>query len=129
MTSGDVIGWGLAALLWLGIAAGGFAAAFAVLVVGALFVGGFTRPRRELRAAQDDFRVLLAIADGARHHVVDDIQPTSGVRIGRLYPALSRLERSGDVTSGWADGPEPQRRWYQLTPAGLRRATSQVLPE
>lgn len=122
MTSADVIGWGLAALLWLGITAGSLALLFAATVAALLIWSGATGERREHRQMQDEFSILLALADGHQHFVVDDIQPNSGVRSGRLYPALARLEGMGDVTSGWAPGPEPRRRWYQLTPAGLRRA-------
>jgi hypothetical protein len=33
---------------------------------------------------------------------------------GRTYVALARLERAGRITSGWADGPTPRRRLYQV---------------
>lgn len=43
MTSGDVIGWCLAALLCLGVAAGAVALAFAIAVFGALTVRAFRK--------------------------------------------------------------------------------------
>jgi len=35
MTSGDVIGWGLAVLFWIGVTAGAVALAFGIAVVAA----------------------------------------------------------------------------------------------
>jgi PadR family transcriptional regulator, regulatory protein PadR len=37
---------------------------------------------------------------------------------GTVYPALHRLERSGDVASDWNSTSGRRRRVYQLTPAG-----------
>lgn len=50
---------------------------------------------------------------------------TSGRQAGTVYPVLERLERSGWVTSTWADEPDrpgPRRRYYQLTEDGARAA-------
>lgn len=33
--------------------------------------------------------------------------------VARVYVVLARLEKSGRVTSGWADGPHPRRRVYR----------------
>jgi DNA-binding PadR family transcriptional regulator len=38
---------------------------------------------------------------------------------GTVYPALHRLERTGDVASRWSDDPGRKRRVYELTPAGV----------
>ena len=49
----------------------------------------------------------------------------SGRPAGSVYPILDRLERSGWVTSEWADEPErsgPRRRYYELTADGARAA-------
>jgi len=49
----------------------------------------------------------------------------SGRPAGSVYPILERLERSGWVTSEWADEPErsgPRRRYYELTAEGARAA-------
>ncbi len=38
---------------------------------------------------------------------------------GTLYPLLSRLRRTGRVTTSWQESPSgPPRRYYALTPAG-----------
>jgi DNA-binding PadR family transcriptional regulator len=37
---------------------------------------------------------------------------------GTVYPALHRLERSGEVTSRWSTDTARPRRVYELTPAG-----------
>src|SRR5215216_2348607 len=53
----------------------------------------------------------------------------SGRPAGTVYPILDRLERSGWVTSEWADEPErsgPRRRYYELTADGARAARSLV---
>ena len=50
---------------------------------------------------------------------------TSGRPAGSVYPILERLERSGWVTSEWADEPDrtgPRRRYYELTEGGARAA-------
>jgi len=49
----------------------------------------------------------------------------SGRPAGSVYPILDRLERSGWVTSAWADEPDrpgPRRRYYELTGDGARAA-------
>jgi len=69
-------------------------------------------------------RVLHAVADGT-HHGFDIIDET-GLPGGTVYPALSRLQRDGFVTSSWepvgvarAEG-RPPRRYYTVTDAGLK---------
>ena len=37
---------------------------------------------------------------------------------GTVYPALHRLEKSGDVSSAWNTDSARRRRVYQLTPKG-----------
>ena len=68
--------------------------------------------------------VLQALADGARYGF--DVIDRTGLPSGTVYPALSRLQRDGYVTSAWeaeavahADG-RPARRYYRVTAAGLR---------
>ncbi len=68
--------------------------------------------------------VLSAVADGARYGF--DIIDRTGLPSGTVYPALSRLERDGYVTSVWederrahADG-RPARRYYRVTAPGVR---------
>ena len=68
--------------------------------------------------------VLHAVGSGI-HHGFDIIDATS-LAGGTVYPALSRLERDGYLSSSWeeveiarADG-RPSRRYYTITPAGIR---------
>lgn len=62
-------------------------------------------------------RILVALADGAAHYVVGDLDRLTGIHAGSMYPALARLEATGRIESGWADqGPsKPRRRWYRTT--------------
>jgi DNA-binding PadR family transcriptional regulator len=69
-------------------------------------------------------RVLHAVADGT-HHGFDIIDET-GLPGGTVYPALSRLERDGFLSSSWesvtvarTEG-RPPRRYYTVTDAGLK---------
>src|SRR5436190_2100431 len=67
--------------------------------------------------------VLRAIADGYQYgfDVIDQTQLPSGT----VYPALSRLERDGLLTSAWEDEQDahtegrPARRYYKLTAPGV----------
>lgn len=68
--------------------------------------------------------VLHAVASGVAHGF--DIIDRTTLPGGTVYPALSRMERDGLLTSGWedtetarADG-RPPRRNYRVTPKGLR---------
>ncbi len=68
--------------------------------------------------------VLHAVARGTAHGF--DIIDETRLPGGTVYPALSRLERDGLVSSSWeaveiarADG-RPPRRNYRVTRAGLR---------
>jgi PadR family transcriptional regulator PadR len=68
--------------------------------------------------------VLHAVARGTSHGF--DIIEATGLPGGTVYPALSRLERDGLVSSSWeaveaarAEG-RPPRRNYAVTRFGLR---------
>jgi DNA-binding PadR family transcriptional regulator len=68
--------------------------------------------------------VLHAVATGTGHGF--DIIDATALAGGTVYPALSRLERDGLVTSSWeaveiarAEG-RPPRRYYRATAAGVR---------
>lgn len=68
--------------------------------------------------------VLHAVARGTVHGF--DIIDATGLPGGTVYPALSRLERDGFVSSSWesvaaarADG-RPPRRNYRVTRLGVR---------
>lgn len=46
------------------------------------------------------------------------------IQDGTVYPALSRLERDGHVTSRLAPSPSgPARKYYRLSPAGYAELT------
>jgi PadR family transcriptional regulator PadR len=67
--------------------------------------------------------VLHTVAQGTAHGF--DIIDTTGLPGGTVYPALSRLERDGLVSSTWepvekarADG-RPPRRYYTVTRPGV----------
>lgn len=67
--------------------------------------------------------VLQSIEQGYRYGF--DIMDASGLPDGTVYPALRRLEAGGYLRSEWererdaAAEKRPQRRYYQLTPAGV----------
>ena len=68
--------------------------------------------------------VLQAVIDGARYGF--DVIDRTGLPSGTVYPALSRLERDGYVSSSWeaeadahAEG-RPARRYYRVTASGVR---------
>src|SRR4030095_3105080 len=68
--------------------------------------------------------VLHAVASGTHHGF--DIIDSTGLPGGTVYPALSRLERDGFVSSSWEDvhiaraDHRPPRRYYRATPLGVR---------
>jgi DNA-binding PadR family transcriptional regulator len=68
--------------------------------------------------------VLHAIARGVQYGF--DLCEDTGLPSGTVYPALSRLEEHGFVTSTWEDAAEahrekrPPRRYYAITAAGSR---------
>jgi DNA-binding PadR family transcriptional regulator len=70
--------------------------------------------------------VLHAVGSGVGHGF--DIIDATGLPGGTVYPALSRLERDGLVSSSWEDHAiargqgRPPRRYYVITPAGRREA-------
>jgi len=69
-------------------------------------------------------RVLRGIADGFQYGF--DVVDQTGLPSGTVYPALSRLERDGLVTSAWEDERDahaegrPARRYYKLTAPGVK---------
>ena len=49
------------------------------------------------------------------------------ITVGQLYPTLHRLEESGLVKSTWeTQFGKPDRRTYELTPAGKKRLKTRV---
>jgi transcriptional regulator len=60
------------------------------------------------------------------HGIAKHIQRTSEdvllVEHGSLYPALARLEKSGNITSKWAENERGREmRMYRLTPKGRKQ--------
>jgi len=71
--------------------------------------------------------LLLAVLDEAPGHgyeIIERLAARSGGAFdlpeGTIYPALHRLERSGDATSEWSSVDGRRRRVYRLTAAGRR---------
>jgi DNA-binding PadR family transcriptional regulator len=68
--------------------------------------------------------VLHAVASGTSHGF--DIIDSTHLPGGTVYPALSRLERDGFVSSSWEDvtvaraSGRPPRRYYRVTRTGVR---------
>jgi PadR family transcriptional regulator len=68
--------------------------------------------------------VLHAVASGTSHGF--DVIDNTGLPGGTVYPALSRLERDGFVSSAWEDvavareSGRPPRRYYRVTRTGVR---------
>lgn len=85
------------------------------------------RRRAEYRRHEATFRLLMAFGPEGRHYGLD-LGKRSGLRPGRLYPALTRLETRGLITSGWDDGPYPRRRAYWLTEHGIDEFGPRVIP-
>lgn len=88
------------------------------------------RLRRHLahRRLAADFAIAMALRDG-HAQCAYPLSRAAGVRSGRLYPALTRLEQQGLVASGWTQQTPVglPRRWYRLTETGQRSAWPQIL--
>lgn len=73
--------------------------------------------------------VLSALLDARASTWGLAIIKSSGRPAGSVYPILERLEKSGWVTSDWADEPDrpgPRRRYYELTVEGERAARTHL---
>jgi PadR family transcriptional regulator PadR len=76
--------------------------------------------------------VLQAIASG--HKYGFDIVDVTGFPTGTVYPALRRLEYAGFLRSAWErestafKDARPQRRYYEITPAGAKALATAVDP-
>jgi DNA-binding PadR family transcriptional regulator len=66
---------------------------------------------REKRRDIADARVLAVCFTQPHEHLYGyDLRKQTGLRSGRLYPALQRLLDVGWLTDGW----QSERRYYQL---------------
>jgi PadR family transcriptional regulator len=76
--------------------------------------------------------VLQAIARGHRYGF--EIADVTGYPTGTVYPALRRLERAGCLRSAWEreriafNDARPQRRYYEVTAAGMRALDDTLEP-
>ena len=80
-----------------------------------------------VRMTQVTALVLRAVAAGYRYGF--DVMEACDLPSGTIYPALRRLEKAGLMRARWersadahAEG-RPRRRIYELTPAGVDKAT------
>lgn len=86
----------------------------------------------ELRMTVPMLRVLAALLDEpetARYGV--ELMAATGLASGSLYPILNRLRTAGWAEAEWEDvdpaaAGRPTRRYYRLTPAGVRRASKEI---
>ena len=84
------------------------------------------------RLGQAQIRVLEAVAGGTGYGF--DIMDTTGLQSGSVYPALSKLEKSGLVHSRWENASvarrekRPPRRYYEITASG-REALESALAD
>lgn len=82
------------------------------------------RAWRASRRMREETAVIRAIGQLRPSHASGYlIGRLAGMGPGRVHPILARLEASGRVVSGWADGPSPRRRVYRVL-----RAESQPWP-
>ena len=73
-----------------------------------------------------ELAVLRVLADGPSYGYAIAGRLADGgfgqVKGGTLYPLLTRLEASGDVTTHWSAGDGgPGRKYFELSPTGRRR--------
>ncbi|HSF13929.1 MAG TPA: PadR family transcriptional regulator [Vicinamibacteria bacterium] len=78
------------------------------------------------------FHILLALADGPRHGlgIAEEVEAATSARVrfgpGTLYGTIKRLVDSGLIVETRerppAEEDDPRRRYYRLTPLGLRAA-------
>ena len=73
-----------------------------------------------------DVCVLHAISNGESYgyKIISDLQGIIEISESTLYPILKRLESSGYVTTRTAEYSGRLRRYYTITPQGLKRLVS-----
>ena len=86
--------------------------------------GGARELLPQLRRGVLEFCVLALLQGDEPAYAFDLVrrlgaQPGMVTSEGTVYPLLSRLRKSGLVSTSWAESPAgPPRRYYALTPAG-----------
>jgi transcriptional regulator len=80
-----------------------------------------------------DMLILSRLARGSMHGfgIAEYLHAASAdllrIEEGSLYPALHRLEDQGLITSSWGVSEKNRRaRFYELTPRGRKRITTEV---
>ncbi len=94
-----------------------------------------------LKSESAELVVLSVLAEGAAYGyaITRDIAARSegAFRLGpgQLYPLLSKLEKTGLVTTRWEevkaggadqDAPGRRRKWYEISPKGRKRLEQRV---
>jgi PadR family transcriptional regulator PadR len=87
--------------------------------------GGAAKAVSQMRRGVLEFCVMALLRDGPRYGVellrelgAVDAMVTSE---GTIYPLLSRLRKDKLVETSWQESPSgPPRRYYELTPAGVK---------
>jgi PadR family transcriptional regulator PadR len=87
--------------------------------------------KRKRSLGNVQIQILEAVARGVGHGF--DLMDETGLPSGTVYPALSRLERDGLVSSRWENAriaqkeKRPPRRYYELTTSGRERLAEALL--
>ncbi len=89
-------------------------------------------PNNGLEKGSAELMVLAAVEDQPRHgyDVARLIDERSGGRlrfhVASLYPMLYRMEKRGWIVGRWVEKPtQRRRRYYRLTPAGIKVLAAQ----
>ncbi len=77
--------------------------------------------RALLRPRDEDTEARVLAAIGAGFDSGFSICEDTGLSAGCVYPALARLERSGQITARWEPDPgeRPPRRLYSIARRGV----------
>jgi PadR family transcriptional regulator, regulatory protein PadR len=84
---------------------------------------------REVRMSLQTLKVLEAFLENPTQQLSGaDLMQHCRLASGTLYPILLRLESAGWFVSRWeaiepSSAGRPRRRFYRLTPTGLKRAS------
>lgn len=81
------------------------------------------------------FHILLALFEEERHGyaIIQDVEARTGGELrlsaGTLYRSIARLVEQGlisEITRRRAEGDDPRRRYYRLTPFGVAVARAET---
>ena len=87
---------------------------------------------RELMRSSLELMILSVLADGAKYgyliqkRVAQAFGTQVDLKAGTLYPLLHRLEARKALTARLDTSAGRPRKWYELTPLGLRRLHSKA---